>query len=171
MKSDYLSWYKQNEDFFAILFCEDSLIFNHLHDIIKVLNHISKLDKVDNDLDIIYDTGFSYIYNKVRDIKYYLETYFQNNLQKFLKYETLINYSLYLDDLCDTLIEQKQFNGEIKEGISEINKEIDEIIKTQKKFEPEIINRYDMIVQSLIPPTQHLTIPEIFHRVAEELQL
>ena len=38
MKSDYLSWFQKNEDFFETLFKEDSLIFNHLHDTIKVLN-------------------------------------------------------------------------------------------------------------------------------------
>ncbi|HHU56209.1 MAG TPA: hypothetical protein GXZ48_05950 [Acholeplasmataceae bacterium] len=171
MKSDYLSWFQKNEDFFETLFKEDSLIFNHLHDTIKVLNFISNQEKVNEDLEVFYEIGFPYLFNKVNDIKYYVENYFNNNLSKFLKYEILINYTLYLDDLIDSLTEKKLFDNNIKIELSKINEEIDDILRNKKKFDNDLINKYDLVIQSLIPNTQILTIPEIFHRAAEELRL
>jgi len=171
MKDDYLSWYHQNEDFFETLFKYDSLIFNHLRDTIKVLSYISNQEKASEDLEVFYDIGFSYIYNKVNEIKYYLENYFQNNLEKFLKYERLINYSLYLDDLKDTLIEKKVYTDNVKEAFMDVSQKIEDILKNKKHFDDDDFKQYDIIIESVIPPQQYITIPEIFQRAAEELQL
>lgn len=174
MSNDYSSWYVQNKGLFEELFKNDSIIYTQLNDVIKVLNHIATLNKndIDEELEVFKDTGFAYLFTKVEEVKYYLKYYFNDNMTKFLVYEPLINYALYLDDLKDTLQENEMYNHEAKKSFDDIHHEIETIIKEKHDYSNDYLDKYNTVVLSVVPSDfELLTIPEIFGRIVEEMQL
>lgn len=173
MYEDFKKWYDQNEEFLTHLFKHNSLVFDRINDVIKVLTYVITMDKKDisDDLDFIFDVGYAYLFNRVMEIKFYLEKYFKNDIDAFLHFESLINYTMYLDDLKEVLVEKEKFGDSVKEGFDEIAARIEEIISKKKHFEPDIIDEFNVILLSVLPNDNFLTTPEIFIQVAEELQI
>lgn len=174
MYDDFRKWYEKNEHFLNHLFHHNSIVFDRLNDIVRVLLFILDLDKkeISDDLDFTFDVGYAYLYNRVSEIELYLEQYFKNDLHQFLKYEELINYALYLDDLVEVLKEKEIYSEFVREGIEEIASRVEEIIQKKKQFKSEIIDEFNAILLSVLPSHEELlTTPEIFMRIAEELQI
>lgn len=174
MLSDYEKWYDQNKDLLQALFNHNSLVFDNIYDVLKVTEHIKKLETKarDADLDLIFDEGFAYLYNKVNEIKLYLEHHFNNDLHHFLHFELIINYCFYLDDLKETLEDKESYSDYIKEGFNQIYNEIENIINTKSDFSDDIIDHFNNTLLCVIPSNKEfLTIPEIFSRICEELQI
>ena len=61
----------------------------------------------------------------------------------------MINYNLYLDDLKEALNEKELLNNETKEGLTELEQEIENILVKQEKFNDDDINRFDLMVENL----------------------
>lgn len=174
MYEDFKKWYEQNEEFLTHLFNHNSLVFDRINDVIKVLTFIITMDKKDisDDLDFIFDVGYAYLYNRVMEIKFYIEKYFKNDMHHFLRYEELINYTMYLDDLKEVLVEKDKYTDFVKEGFEEIANRIEDIIDSKKHFQSEIIDEFNSILLSVLPNNEQLfTTPEIFMQIAEELQI
>jgi hypothetical protein len=174
MFEDYQAWYNEHEDFFTHLFNHNSIIFERINDVINVMAYIENLKKKDinEEIEVIFDAGYAYLFNKVTEIELYLKKYFNNDLHKFLNYEVLINYSLYLDDLKEVLEEKEQYSELIKKGFDEILDSIENILLTRKHFNQDIIDEYNIILLSVIPSDKEfLTTPEVFIRIGEELQI
>lgn len=174
MIEDYKLFYAQHEELFEHLFSHNSIVFDRLNDVLTVMNFITKLEQKDitEDIELIFDVGFAYLFQKVTEINIYLEKNFDNNLHTFLKYEEFVNYALYLDDLIEVLEEQESYTDSLREGFQEILNKIEDIIEHKKQVHPEMIDDFNMLLLSLIPSgKEYLTTPEIFMRVAEELKI
>lgn len=167
-------WYQNHEEFFAHLMEHDAITFMRVYDVIEVLNSISKMDKndIDEDIEVFFDVGYAYIYQRIDEIKHYLEKYFHNDLHDFLHFDSLINYSLYLDDLKEVMIEKESFHQSIEDEFVGIQEEIEHIIEKKKKFSKTLIDDFNNRLLSVIPSSKEfLTIPEIFTRALEELMI
>ncbi len=174
MINDYKKWYSGKEDFLNHLFHHDSIIFYRLHNIINVLNFIRELpeEELNDDYDVIFDTGFSFLFTTINEIEMYLTKYFNNNLHAFLNYEVLINYSLYLNDLKNVLQEQESYTEQTNLVFNDVLEKIEMIISKKNKFDINIVDEFDqMIMGSFIYSKEHITTSEVFDRIAEELQL
>ena len=80
MLDDYKKWYAQKEDFLNHLFHHDSIIFHRFENVIRVLNFIETLDEkeINEDYEVIFDCGFSYLFSTVSEMELYLDKYFNN---------------------------------------------------------------------------------------------
>ncbi|HNZ77352.1 MAG TPA: hypothetical protein PLH44_02620 [Bacilli bacterium] len=173
---DYKSYYQDNHDFFALLIENNSLVYDRLSDVFKVLGFIEMMvdmyKKIDEELEIIFETGFSYFHEQIEQIKIYYKDYFKGNFIKFERYAQLINYNLYLDDLKEALNEKELLNNETKEGLTELEQEIENILVKQEKFNDDDINRFDLMVGELVNSSEPIyTTQEIFAMIVEELEL
>lgn len=173
---DYKSYYQDNNDFFALLIENNSLVYDRLSDVFKVLGFIEMMvdmyQKIDEELEIIFETGFSYFHEQIEQIKIYYKDYFKGNFIKFERYAQLINYSLYLDDLEEALNEKELLNKETKEALTGLGQEIENILIKQEKFSDEDIDRFDLIVGELVNSSNPIyTTQEIFAMIVEELEL
>ena len=77
MFEDYLSWKNQNEEFIEELKKHQSILYGRIYDVSRVLDFISnmsekELNEYQEDLSLIFETGYAYIYSFVNDIKLYL---------------------------------------------------------------------------------------------------
>jgi len=174
MINDYKNWIKSKQELLHHLQHHNSIILGKVENIIKTLNFIAKLkeEEMNEDYSVIFDCGYSYIYQVVSDIELYLDKYFNNNMHQFLDYELLINYSFYLNDLKDALIENESFNETIKEEIDAININIENILLTKRQFIERVLDEYDNRIIAVVNTQETiLTTPEVYDRIYEELQI
>lgn len=174
MINDYKNWIKSKHELLHHLQHHDSIILNKVENIIKTLNFIAKLkeEELNEDYSVIFDCGYSYIYQVVADIELYLDKYFNNNMHQFLNYELLINYSLYLNDLKYALIENENYNETINEEFNAINNNIENILSQKRQFVERVLDEYDNRIIAVINTDETiLTTPEVYDRIYEELQI
>ena len=93
-------------------------------------------------------------------------------MHNFLNYEPIINYSLYLNDLKEALIEDESFSERLNEEINQINTNIEKLISEKRPFVLKVLDDYDSRILALINPNKTiLTTPEVYDRIYEELQI
>jgi hypothetical protein len=97
-----------------------SVIYDRLEPIYSVLNHIYDLlveeKDVDDDLDIIFRTGFNYLHTQFEIIRIYFDTLFQSHCDDFENYSEMVLYLLYIYD-----IRTDMENNDIDSNIDELN--------------------------------------------------
>lgn len=171
---DYKLYLKNNKKFLQMLSDKQSIVFDRLDDLFKVLDHIAKLigkkKPLEEGMDLIFEVGFSYLHEQIEEIKLYYNFYFNDDYEKFKEHEVLINYSLYLDDLEDVLKEKDTYDAETQEVFDLIKEEIDELLANNKKLPPKILQRFNQYVEELVP-VGTLTTLEIYAMIVEELQI
>lgn len=172
---DYNSWLMDNEDFLVMLEKNNSAIYERLDDVIKVVSYIEALyvaqKKVDEDMEIIFDVGFSYLFETIEEVKLYFKTYLNNDMLLLNKYSYVINYILYLDDLKASLIEKDLLNDEIKTVFSNIFMKLENILKERKPFKLEILDNFNSELDMYLSSFEVMTLLEVFSRISEELSL
>jgi len=174
MFEDYKQFYMQHKKLFEDLFHHNSLVFFRIKDVLEVLNYMVTLEKkeIDETMDSIFDSGFAYIYVKTMEINTYLTRVFDNDLHRFLEFEELVNYTMYVDDLKDVLKDKEVYNELIAKEFDNIQNRIEDIIDKKEQYTEDIINEFNAMLMSVVPSHgEYLTVPEVFMRVAEELQI
>ena len=71
-----------------------SVIYERLEPVYTVLNHIYDIlveeKEIDDDLDIIFRAGFSYLHSQFEIIKIYFETLFEKQCDDFVNYSEMV---------------------------------------------------------------------------------
>lgn len=173
---EYKQYFNDNYKLINTLKNHNSITYDRLAEVMKVLNIIMEIhkdsNKVDEEFEIIFEVGFSYFHEQLEQIKIYYHNYFKSDYHYFQKYEFFINYTLYLDDLIQTLTEKKQIEETDILTINKIQSEIDVILL--KKLEPslEILDEYNKELDILLVSKEDfLTTLEIYSMIYEELEL
>lgn len=172
MIKDYQNWINSKQDLIHHFVHHNSIIFNRIEDVFKTINYISKLDseQYNEDYSIIFDCGYSYLYQVVSEVELILDKYFDNNIHQFLNFEPIINYSLYLNDFKEALIEEEMFNEEIGEEIDSINTIIEKILTEKRMFVNTLLDEFDNRILSVYESRHNvLTTPEVYNKIYEEL--
>lgn len=174
MIEDFLAWYQQNEDLLSHLEAHKSLTLTYINDCLVVLRRLAKKENKDllEDEAIAFDVGFSYLNLRVEALNIYLEKYFANDFHHLLAFDPIISYALYLEDLKDALIEADEFSPVIKAAFNDLEEKIDNALSNKLLINDEIILEVNNTLMRVIPcRKEFLTIPEIFFRLAEELDV
>jgi hypothetical protein len=174
MINDYKNWIKSKHELLHHLQHHNSIILSKVENVIKTLNFIAQLkeEEMNEDYSVIFDCGYSYIYQLVSDVELYLDKYFNNNMHQFLEYELLINYSFYLNDLKYALLENESYTETINEEFNYINNNIENILQTKRQFIERVLDDYDNRIIAVINTNEViLTTPEVYDRIYEELQI
>jgi hypothetical protein len=171
---DFKSYFHQNFSLIELLRENNSLVYDRISDVLKVLGFIEMLadeDKtIEEDFEVIFKVGFSFFHEQFEEIKAYYNDYFKRDFPKFLQYETLINYTLYLEDLEEVLKEKSMYNEDVKTAVNSITGEIDKILSAQLPFELNLLDNFNEILEHKVP-VGVLTTLEIFAMIVEELVL
>ena len=104
------------------------------------------------------------------EVELIMDKYFDNNMHQFLNFEPIINYSLYLNDLKEALIEEEEYSKDIEEEINGINNVIENLLKDKRMFSDKLIDEFDNRILSVYDSTLNvLTTPEVYNKIYEEL--
>ena len=174
MYKDYEYWYKENESLFEHFKHHNSIILNRYQDIFDVLNFIKGMDEkeLDDDYELIFSEGFAYIYDRINYIKSFLNNNFIGDLHLFLKYEELIGYYLYLEDIMEAYDREEKDISLIKPTFEEIQEEIMDVINTRKSFDNSLIDKFERKVNLCVYSNSGIvTTPEVFSRINEEIYI
>ena len=102
--NEYKLWIKENQKFIEHLKKHDSSLYTRFMPIYEVLNFL--FDKyqedpkyIDKEIYKIFQVGFEYLHSQVFTSKIYLEQTFSSDFHKFLEYNNIIGYLLYIEDL------------------------------------------------------------------------
>ena len=171
--ADYKSYVHGNYNFIELLRENNSLIYDRLGDLLKVLGFIELLvdqnKPVEEELELIFEVGFAFFHEQFEEIKIYYNSYFKKDYFKFKESELLINYTLYIDDLEEVLTEKKMYDKEISNAFGEIREDIDNILRGKNNISIDTFNNYNEIIEQYVP-TGTLTTLEIYAMIVEELK-
>lgn len=172
--TDYKSYIHANYNFLELLRENDSLVYDRLSDLLKVLGFVELLvdqnKPLDEELKVIFEVGFSFFHEQFEEIKIYYNTYFKRDFLKFREHELLINYNLYMDDLEEVLKEKNLYDNELANAFGEIKEDIDNILRGKNAITLDTLNKYNETIE-LYVPVGTLTTLEIFSLIVEELQI
>lgn len=174
MNNDYNSWMKENKEFLYHLSSHNSILYDSLNDVIKVLDYINSGNELPKEIeaDLFFDIGYAYINTVLTELKNYLKEYFNNDLHLLLEFEPLIFFSFYLDEIKLLIIDEDKFSRPIKEEFDSVLNTIEDIIVNKQQYSDDIIHDFNVRIYAIIPKDiNYITIPEIFFRTAEELNI
>ena len=117
-----------------------------------------------------FRSRFTYFHQQLEELKNIYEIYFKNDIAGFKKYQTLVNYYLFLSDLAESLKEKSLYKEEAKEAISGLYGEIEDIFSEKKDFDQEIFQKFNLILEG-IAPVGTLTTQEIYGMIREEIEV
>lgn len=172
---DYKSYLQANENLFQLIDDNSPVLHDRFHDVIIVLNYICTLEEeselVEEEFEIIFETGFSYLHEQLETIKIYYKNYLKENLNDFKKYENAINYILMLDDFTEALKEKNLLHEEIETAFTDLGKKLDQIIMKKENFTDEDIDYINATIDAYIAQNDGIyTTDYIFSLIVDELE-
>ena len=152
----------------------NSVLISRLSDVFKVLDHIINLERlkknISDELEVIFETGFSYIHEELEIIKIYYNNYFNKSITDLLAYENAINYLLYLEDLTEALSEKGKLTKELKQKLEEIINSLDKKIQNKELIDENVFEDYDFFIDTNVPTGDNIyTTDYIFSLILEEM--
>ena len=169
---EYTGFRKDNEAFLSILKKNNSLIYDNFLDAFKILGHIEVTNdhgEVDEDLEVIFDSVFPYVFESMEIVKAFYQNVFKCNYDDFKKYEQVIIYYLFVEDLKLSLEEENKYHKYISK-VDEILKELDDIINNKKEVEG-VVDDMNFKVASIGIKDIPATMTEIVGMICDELNL
>jgi hypothetical protein len=170
---DFASWKIENHEVIETFHKNESIIYDRLEPIYSVLNHIYDLlveeKEIDDDLDTIFQAGFSYLHSQFEIIRIYFETLFQSHCDDFVNYSEMVLYLLYIYDIR-TDMENNDINSDISE-LNELETCIENMIMERRAdfdYIKDQMNETLKIVFSKMD-YDYVSIVDIFVEIAENL--
>lgn len=171
---EYKAYMKENNDFLQAFQNINSLTYIRLSNLIKLLNIIVDMDKrkkkISDELEIVFDSGFTFLADQIEDIKIYFYKFFDEDFDLLFKYEHLINVYLTYEDLMVSIREQGVLDQDTKKIINNILYEIEDVLKNKKEFTSERYQEIDEVMQDISNkfPNVKITL-EIFEEIYDQL--
>lgn len=169
---DYLSWKKENYELISALVKNKSKTIQRFSPVIAVVDYLSEMKEKENlseDEELIFSSGFDYIYDQFQIIETLLENNFNNDIKEMEKYGQTINLLLYAND----------FKAELK-NYNIADKKLSELIDKLYEYLDEKENAPDEYFQVLNDITSSIfekndielqTIDQIFYEIALEYNI
>ncbi len=172
---DYANWKMENVETLEKLKANDSLIYDRLEPVYKVLNTIYDMaieeKELSEDLQTIFQVGLNYIHSQFEVIKIYYEKLFDSDCSKFESYTPLVGYLLFISDFradLDDYEDQIDFDD-----LNDVETLIENMIAEEDvnfQYAAERLNKaVDTIVEQL--DFEYVSIIDIFVEIAENLNI
>ena len=123
---DYLNWKYENHELIKALVKKRSKTISRFTHVISVVDYLyEKKNSLTEDEQLIFSTGFDYIYDQFQMIGTILDCKFNKNVDEMEKYSKTINLLLYINEFKSEILNQDS----IKDQISELNRLEDKVNK------------------------------------------
>ncbi len=173
---DYINYISECQTLIEAMINNKSSVYYVIADALKVTDYIYKLYEqkkpIDEDLEEIFEIGFSYLANVLGDLKTYYVEYFDKNIDVFNYYCELMLYSIYIEDYKDHLTVQELINDDLENALNDLVFKIDGILVNKKPYDQkDIINLESQISELKVAEDDYKPVYNVFHLIVEELNL
>ena len=125
---DYLSWKYENHELIQALVKKKSKTISRFTHVISVVDYLydqKQKNALTEDEELIFSTGYDYIYDQFQMIGTILDCKFNKNIDEMEKYSKTINLLLYINEFRSEVLNQES----VKEQITELNTLEDKVNK------------------------------------------
>jgi hypothetical protein len=170
---DYASWKLENQEMLELFKTNNNVIYDRFEPIYVVLEYIYDLvvngETIDEDLEIIFESGFNYLNNEFEVIKIYYDTLFQKNCDDFIEYSELVLYLIYLLDFRSDL-ENNGVDSNLEE-LNELETMIENMVMERKKDLMYVSEKMNTTLNKIneVIDYEYISIVDIFVEIAENL--
>jgi len=172
---DYANWKMENVETLEKLKANDSLIYDRLEPVYKVLNKIYDMaveeQELSEDLQTIFQVGLNYIHSQFEVIKVYYEKLFGSDCSRFEKYTPLVGYLLFISDFRADLEDYEETLD--FEDLNDVETLIENMVAEKDVNFQYAADRLNKAVQDIIYQLdfEYVSIIDIFVEIAENLDV
>lgn len=172
---DYAAWKKENHDLIYSLVNNKSKIIQRFSSVIAVVDYLYDYhldNNLSEDEELIFSSGYDYIYDQFQLIETLLENNFNNDVNKMEKYGQTINLLLYINDF-KLEIANSNLKGKEVNQLNDLNDKVYEYIEKNENAPDEYFQLLNDITSSLFEKNDvklH-TIDQIFYEIAIEYDI
>ena len=120
-------------------------VYYAISDVLKVTEYIyneyEKNQKLDEDLEEIFDIGYGFLANVLADMKTYYEDAFDKNKDVFEQYSELLLYSILIEDFKSYMYSEELMNDEYEEKLNQLLNKLDSIFTNKKPIPNGLVDK------------------------------
>ena len=175
---DYAAWKKENHNLIYSLVKNKSKAIARFSCVLAVVDYLH--DKKENgrklteDEEVIFSTGFDYVYDQFMMIENILESDFNNSIEEMEKCAQTINLLLYIEDFEYEINSQEK--EEVKKGIQklvDLENKVNDYLSRKENAPDEYFALLDDIVSNIFEANniEVHTVDQIFYEIAIEYDI
>lgn len=172
--TDYANWKLENYDLIESLVKNKSKAISRFTSVIAVVDYLYdkyvEEKKLDDDLELIFSTGFDYIYDQFLMIETLLEKNFNNDINELEKYSKTINLLLYINDFQNEALNYKEGTFDLK-PLDDLNDKVMNYLDKHENAPDEYFAILSDITSSMFDnlDQEFHTVDQIYYEIAVEL--
>lgn len=166
---DYANWKFENHEFISKLVKNKSKTISRFASVIAVVDYL--YDKyveeksLSDDEEVIFSTGFDYIYDKFYLLKTILEFKFNNDLNELEKFSDTINMLFYINDFQAEALEYE--NLDIAE-LDSLEDKVNTCLDNKENAPEEYLYLLNKATTEIFEDKDIHTVDQIFYEIALE---
>lgn len=169
---DYEAWKRENSNLINTLVKNNSKTIARFTPVLAVVDYLyeqNKKDTLSNDEEVIFSTGFDYIYDQFQIIESLLEDTFNNDFKEMEKCGQTINLLLYINDFEAELKLDEKLKKDIKK-LNDLEDKINSYLEKKENAPDEYFQVLDDITYSIFTKNDmdFHTVDQIFYEIAVE---
>lgn len=169
---DYEAWKRENSNLINTLVKNNSKTIARFTPVLAVVDYLyeqNKKDTLSNDEEVIFSTGFDYIYDQFQIIESLLEDTFNNDFKEMEKCGQTINLLLYINDFEAELKLNEKLKKDIKK-LNDLEDKINSYLEKKENAPDEYFQVLDDITYSIFTKNDmdFHTVDQIFYEIAVE---
>ena len=172
---DYAAWKKENHDLIYSLVNNKSKIIQRFSSVIAVVDYLYDYhldNNLSEDEELIFSSGYDYIYDQFQLIETLLENNYNNDVKKMEKFGQTINLLLYINDF-KLEIANSNLKGKEVNQLNDLNNKVYEYIEKNENAPDEYFQVLNDLTSSLFEKNdiEIQTIDQIFYEIAIEYDI
>lgn len=164
---DYANWKFENHEFISKLVKNKSKTISRFSSVIAVVDYLydQYVEKktLTADEEVIFSTGFDYIYDKFHLLKTILEYKFNNDLNELEKFSDTINMLFYINDFQSEALEYE--NLDIVE-LDDLEDKVNKCLDNKENAPEEYLFLLNKVTTEIFENKEIHTVDQIFYEIA-----
>ncbi len=170
--TDYEAWKRENNELITTLVKKQSKTIQRFSPVLAVVDYLYEQNQkgtLSEDEELIFSTGFDYIYDQFQIIQSLLEDNFNNDYDEMEKYGQTINLLLYINDFEAELKVNDNLKKDIKK-LTDLEDKVNSYLDKKENAPDEYFALLDDITYSIFTKNniEIHTVDQIFYEIAIE---
>ena len=170
--TDYEAWKRENNELITTLVKKQSKTIQRFSPVLAVVDYLYEQNQkgtLSEDEELIFSTGFDYIYDQFQIIQSLLEDNFNNDYDEMEKYGQTINLLLYINDFEAELKVNDNLKKDIKK-LTDLEDKVNTYLDKKDNVPDEYFSLLDDITYSIFTKNniEIHTVDQIFYEIAIE---